>query len=187
MSAKCCEENRFIFLSFSRKKKKKRPEKITMLLAFYVFLKLQATTRATWVDDDNDSWSSVQSNNLINYSLVIFIPWVPLILWSAYGRLQVSQDSTAWFCVDSVLFLSKFALNSRIEISRVDTLNLRKNPVTQVTVRTGLADELSVGKIWVKVGEDCREIVVRVYRGGVFVLAYVMRTYSTKYMSVFVS
>ncbi len=38
-----------------------------------------------------------------------------------------------------------------------------------------------------KVGEGCRETVVRVYRGGVFVFAYVMRTYSTKYMSVFVS
>lgn len=53
--------------------------------------------------------------------------------------------------------------------------------MTQVTVRTGLADELSVGKIWVKVGVDCWETVVRVCRGGVFVIAYVMRTYSTKY------
>lgn len=55
---------------------------------------------------------------------------------------------------DSVLFLGKFTLNSRIEMSRVGTLNLRKNPVSQVTVRTGFADELSVVKIWVKVGED---------------------------------
>lgn len=164
MTAKFCKENQFIFLAIVFFKKKKETNA-------FMFSKNQRNQHK-----GNMSWRTLcrylksswlwmtlgrycMQTTISSITPVIIIPWVLLVFYEVHmgacRYLRFPQH-------ESVLFPGKFTLNSRMEISRLDTLN-EKEPSDPCVCENRVSWwTLSVGKISFKVGENCRETVVRV-------------------------